>query len=242
MRTCDERSQHLKDLIKYFRTPSCLAPPSPPDATAELAHLRALLSRRASHVTSRHVYLPALPRSVTSGPTGAAPAPPLPMGAPAKAGTEAVLRWEDLQRILRTGALDELERTHAMQKQYSEFSKRLKEEWVSVGDALLHRLFCWPSARCPERGKLMASAPSALQPQLLWAVNDFPYALSEGIQHHCVWSSAGEVAPQELQAFVLQHRPSHTWQSIVFCNPVHLQSVRNVWHAHVMSRPLQCDI
>ncbi len=89
------------------------------------------------------------------------------------------------------------------------------------------------------RTKLRVVPPAAgsAPPPPVWAANDFPYALEAGIEHHCVWSAAGEVPPQALQAVLDAHRPPAHWHALLFVNPRHLQSVRNVWHAHVLSRP-----
>lgn len=123
----------------------------------------------------------------------------------------------------------------------SPFSLRctqVKEEWVSTEDYLLARYFSFPASKCSDRQKLRVSPPADGVPTtLVWAVNDFPYSLEPGIEHHCVWAPSHEAAaPAALEAFIEVHRPGNTWETLRFVNPAHLRSVRNVWHAHVMSR------
>jgi hypothetical protein len=43
--------------------------------------------------------------------------------------------------------------------------------------------------------------------------------------------------PEALEAEVQRHRPADAWETITAVNPPRLQSVTNVWHAHVFSRP-----
>jgi hypothetical protein len=114
----------------------------------------------------------------------------------------------------------------------------LKEEWVSTEDYLLARYFNFPTSLCSERHKLVSTPPAGGVPNLLvWAANDFPYSLEPGIEHHCVWAPSHEAAaPAALDAFVEAQRPRSDWETLRFVNPAHLRSVRNVWHAHVMSR------
>ena len=37
--------------------------------------------------------------------------------------------------------------------------------------------------------------------------------------------------------YVQSHRPAKAWETLTVVNPPRLQSVTNVWHAHVFSRP-----
>jgi hypothetical protein len=110
-----------------------------------------------------------------------------------------------------------------------------------VGDRLLAKHYGYgsaPSTNPADAGKLVAVVPSAGVPQhLVWAKNEFPYHMDVDIQHNLVWSAAGSVPEERLLAFVETQRPSaEGWESLLFMNPPHLQSIRNVWHAHVLSR------
>lgn len=111
---------------------------------------------------------------------------------------------------------------------------------MSTEDYLLHRYFNFESSTCPERNKLRVFHPQeevlhALK--LVWAPNDFPYSLDSGIDHHCVWApSRHSATPQALAACIEEHKPAAVWETLYFVNPAHLRSVRDVWHAHVLSR------
>ena len=114
---------------------------------------------------------------------------------------------------------------------------------ATVGDRLLAKHYGYgstPSADPAHGGKLVAVPPPTGVPQhLVWAKNEFPYHMDEDIQHNLVWSAAGGVSEEALMAFVDTQRPrAEGWESLLFCNPPHLQSIRNVWHAHVLSRKI----
>lgn len=101
----------------------------------------------------------------------------------------------------------------------------------------MHRYFNFASSTCPERHKLRVHPPEHVPQRVVWAVNDFPYSLAPGIEHHCVWAPSHQAAaPDALAACIEENRPTETWETIWFVNPAHLRSVRDVWHAHVMSR------
>lgn len=123
-----------------------------------------------------------------------------------------------------------------MQAAYSAASRETKLAWHTVGDALLVRYFGWATGR-PAQGGLQCALPPPVPDSrgLVWAPNDYPYNLAPGIEHHLAWSCCGPPSSDVLEAFVAAQRPPAAYHSIVFINPRHLQSVRNVWHAHVLS-------
>ena len=68
-----------------------------------------------------------------------------------------------------------------------------------------------------------------------FARNDFPYALDPSISHHLIWSRA-PLNVDEMHCIMEEHRPPHRYQTVTFINPPHLQSVKNLWHAHIFSK------
>ena len=102
-----------------------------------------------------------------------------------------------------------------------------------MGDALLVRYFGWATGTAQDG--LQCALPGGPDSRLVWAPNDYPYNLAPGIEHHLAWSCCGPPSSDVLEAFVTAQRPPSAYHSIVFINPRHLQSVRNVWHAHVLS-------
>jgi hypothetical protein len=95
-----------------------------------------------------------------------------------------------------------------------------------------------PPPQPPRRAaRLRAVPPAGFTRAVAWARNDFPYTMESGMEHHLVWSAGGALSQAEVDAQVALHRPGGAYESLSFVNPARLQSVTNVWHAHVICRP-----
>ena len=119
---------------------------------------------------------------------------------------------------------------------------QLYAKYDTVGDYVLCRFFGWEARPDGEGGKLRSVAPAGFARSVRFVPNDFPYHVTPGIEHHIVWvaSAAGDVSAlteAELAAEVQSHKPAKAWETLTVVNPPRLQSVTNVWHAHVFSRP-----
>ena len=114
---------------------------------------------------------------------------------------------------------------------------------MSIGDYVLRRVFGWEAVPSSEDGaKLRAVPPEGFTRAVRFVLNDYPYTVTPGIEHHIVWVARADgdvcaLSPDELQAEVARHRPAAEWETQTAVNPPRLQSVTNVWHAHVFSRP-----
>ena len=119
---------------------------------------------------------------------------------------------------------------------------QLYARYDTVGDYVLCRFFGWEARPDGEGGKLRSVAPAGFARSVRFVPNDYPYHVTPGIEHHIVWvaSAAGDVSAlteAELAAEVQSHKPAKAWETLTVVNPPRLQSVTNVWHAHVFSRP-----
>jgi hypothetical protein len=163
-----------------------------------------------------------------------------------KASTDGVLTWSVLREVHARNAagdvkaLEVLARTPAVSASYREATRALKAQWATVGDALLVRHFAWAS-KLDKAGLLCAVQPKEEDRRLVWSLNDYPYGVEDGTDHHLIWSAAGSVAASRLDALIEERRPAMQYESICLVNPSRLQSVRNVWHAHVFSRQRRAD-
>lgn len=66
-------------------------------------------------------------------------------------------------------------------------------------------------------------------------MQEFPYSCEEGIEHHNIWCTE-PMSESEVWDVIRQNREGY--ESLMFVNPVPLQSVPAIWHAHVLSRRL----
>lgn len=80
--------------------------------------------------------------------------------------------------------------------------------------------------------------PSEIQPPRLtsFAVNPAPYYLESSISHHIIWATY-ELTENEVLDILEKERISRGFQALFFRNPGQYQSVKNVFHVHVFSRP-----
>lgn len=87
-------------------------------------------------------------------------------------------------------------------------------------------------------GRLRVQRPvvDAATARVVWRPNDFPYYLEDGIEHNCVWFERGSHTEAELAAVIAAHRPPETYDTAFWVNPLHLMSVPELHHAHVLSR------
>lgn len=130
----------------------------------------------------------------------------------------------------------------------------MRDEFVSVGDYVLHHKFGYPFQQGANTKKLVVP-PSAdvKRNRALWLPNDFPYALERDIEHYLIWSlrpfeESGE-PPSEgtaaaalpvnvaIEAIISRHINTFTTDYVYFINPPVLRSVPNVSHVHVMAHP-----
>jgi hypothetical protein len=94
------------------------------------------------------------------------------------------------------------------------------------------------SGQCTSKTKYRAvppqpSSPTSNPKQAVFRRNDFPYALTPDIQHDVVWSFQ-PLEEAELVRFIASNIADREF--VYFVNPPQLQSVKNLWHAHVFSR------
>ncbi len=107
-----------------------------------------------------------------------------------------------------------------------------------MGDFILSRDFGFATQRAGgDNARLQAVPPAGFTHAVVWVNNDFPYNLEAGIEHHLLWSAGGALSDEQVAQTVAAQRPSSDWETLIFVNPVRLQSVTNVWHAHCLSRP-----
>ena len=109
-------------------------------------------------------------------------------------------------------------------------------QYASVGDYILSREFGFVTEPRDD-GRRAAVAPPGFTRAVAWAPNDFPYFFEAGMEHHILWCAGGALSDDELAEHIEKHRPAERYEVQLFVNPKRLQSVTNVWHAHVISRP-----
>ncbi len=147
----------------------------------------------------------------------------------------------------RLGWFGRLEEDRAL---YRRWSATVLREWLSIGDYVLHQKLGVPFELVPVPRDLPLLAVPGAQPEfrkrslggetenggnvrLVLLPNEFPYALEAGVRHEVLWCSSPvsvSLLEEWLQAHIFDR------EVIFFVNPLPLQSVAAVFHAHVLSR------
>ncbi len=144
------------------------------------------------------------------------------------------MNWDEVAVLVATNRFEKLGRLAADLEHYKQKIREYKEEFATVGDYVLHTKFgC--GCKIDAEGKKYVHPDDIVQDErFVWAENDFPYALDKKIQHHLLWSTK-PLSKEQLEQIIPQHI-STDWEYIYFVNPPTLQTVHNVYHAHILSR------
>ncbi|KAJ2716715.1 hypothetical protein H4R19_000489 [Coemansia spiralis] len=159
---------------------------------------------------------------------------------PAKVQAEATERtpitrefsWAEVKEVVAAGQLDRLGRTAAAEAAYAEDMRRIREEHGSVVAYI--------------RGVKLADFVADLEAEYLLIPNDYPYALASDTAHYIVWSktklASGTVPDPAVRGVVaarldaLLGAGAYEW--VWFVNPMHLQSIPEFVHGHLLVRTL----
>ncbi|KAG2449595.1 hypothetical protein HYH02_005128 [Chlamydomonas schloesseri] len=67
--------------------------------------------------------------------------------------------------------------------------------------------------------------------------NEFGYYLEPGLEHINIWSSDRPLSPAVIEALISERLPCEAY--LWFVNPPQYQSIKAIWHAHVMVKGLK---
>eukprot|EP00892_Ulva_mutabilis_P011242 jgi/Ulvmu1/8490/UM044_0024.1 len=145
--------------------------------------------------------------------------------------------WENIKEKVTIGTVESLGTLGRLPDHievYRAFRKKKLEEWDGMGSYLNHQIWGWEPV-IDEDGKKTVHMPSDATEAPIWRANDFPYACQPGIDHHNIWCTI-PLSGEQVNAVVEAHKPSSEYETLIFVNPVELQSIKAIWHAHVFSR------
>jgi len=169
--------------------------------------------------------------------------------------------WQEIVERIRDNELAAFGRFHSGIEQYAQFGANIRKKYVSMSDYIYASVFGFP-CKTREDGLLKAEVGPSCQAQTVFRANDFAYALEDSVSHHLVWCIGEEIAsPEPSLASTSSSNPFHPSESgpvsvvslekrvqkavdinlpgqevVWFVNPVELQSIREIYHAHVFSR------
>mmetsp|Transcript_25439 Transcript_25439/g.42883 ORF Transcript_25439/g.42883 Transcript_25439/m.42883 type:complete len:162 (+) Transcript_25439:47-532(+) len=149
------------------------------------------------------------------------------------------ITFEEAEMYIRTNKLEHLGRSLAQEEHYSRQNARLKDEWASICDFILHDKF---SIDFVEEGGLKAvPRPLPVLPSdqnIRLARNDHPYFFEDGVEHWVLWKMGSQaVSEDEIMTAVKQLQECGGVQRwTCFQNPPALMSIPEIQHAHIIVR------
>eukprot|EP00536_Pseudo-nitzschia_multiseries_P007025 jgi/Psemu1/16663/gm1.16663_g len=196
-------------------------------ARARLSVERRAYSHPRSIRTSTHLQLRLSPEEITAS-----------LG-PDRIIASKPFSWDDLKEIITNGDPTMHSRSMEVQESYVLHSRRIKDEWKSINDYILHSKFGFEQ-HVGSDGKFVsypsleeAKLEKRMETRLL--LNDYPYYVAPGIEHWCLWKLGGRVESSELELAEKELADMGTVEEIAsWVNPPHLQSVPDIDHAHLL--------
>lgn len=117
--------------------------------------------------------------------------------------------WEDATMCVLLDRLDLFKRKKEVLEKYNQYCDALNRNGVTVSDVIT---------------KKMKGRPIA------WMRNEYPYDV-DNTRHYLIWSTY-QLSDEKIKEIATRHAQSQNF--ICFVNPEYLQSIKDIWHAHVI--------
>ena len=158
--------------------------------------------------------------------------------------------WDELVDIvLHQKDLAKLSRSEEQQYNYELYKQNILLQWDTMTDYVLYTKF--PNVFTKVDGTLIDSPPqrrwkvhppieSISTKQMALVKNDFPYYMDDNIEHWILWKLGGEaindVDIENAKQDLCTYHNLRENDFIHWVNPVHLKSIPNIEHAHILGR------
>jgi hypothetical protein len=157
--------------------------------------------------------------------------------------------WPDLVEIIDGDNPDlaKLSRSVQQQTDYLIYTRNMLKEWMSVYDHILvskfgfgKRLVKNMNATNDGRNETLWEAHPPLsetsEVKKVLCKNDFPYYMSDGIEHWCLWKLCQDIEDHEVEEAKEELRRMYGVELDFLCwkNPPHLKSLPDIDHYHFL--------
>lgn len=139
-------------------------------------------------------------------------------------------------------------RSETMQSLYDEWRKKTLQRYATTGDFVNIERLGFPPDPTGGSDRLIKAAPlpDPVPQKIIWWINDFPYFLEDGIEHHVVWLSGfGDAASVEQHPAILAeiraNRPPDQCDRSIFRRNAMFSLVRAGRAAQLFSTYPWCD-
>ena len=149
---------------------------------------------------------------------------------------ERVMGWEEIKLLVTENRENELGRLPEDLASYLRKMEEFRKVYHTVGDSIMNREFGY--VLIEEGGLKRAVIPESKEKIVRFSINDYPYALENGIFHSLIWSTHS-LTREEIIEICERNKPSELFDVLFFVNREEIKSVKNVYHAHVLWREKQ---
>lgn len=150
---------------------------------------------------------------------------------------DKLMSWNELKYIIETNQTDLFGRLPEDLKNYDEINNKIKQEYLQIDDYILNKVFQFPLSIDEVSGKKKVDRIHLNNnKRSVFCINDFPYAIEKGIEHHIIWSTY-EMNENEIDEVIKFFRQGY--ETLNFINNMNKKSVKTVHHVHVLSKLLE---
>jgi len=147
---------------------------------------------------------------------------------------ETTISWEDITESVKRGDVAyQLVRSPQVLSDYHAYVARINSEYETMADYVRARYFGFAIVPT-ENNKKKAQIPDPIEHKIIWTMNEFPYYLEEGIEHHLIWSTQ-PLTDEHVKQVLEQHVPSANFETVVIQNTFNA-SIPEVFHLHVFTK------
>ncbi|KAJ1914582.1 hypothetical protein H4219_004719 [Mycoemilia scoparia] len=164
-------------------------------------------------------------------------------------GIPKAIPWEQAKQLIDANNIEPLGRSYETQDLYEIHMKKVKAQYGSVANFLIsHVLKDFVASSTKSQKQQQQQAPTnsdksdmITMSDIRFLPNDFPYAFEDGVEHWVMWSrkrlEPGFNPPPIVENAVKTRFGSNIeWR--YFVNPPSLQSVKELYHAHIFIKKL----
>lgn len=152
------------------------------------------------------------------------------------------LTWEELVDIIaKENNLARLSRSVQQETEYTIYREKLKSEWKSVYDHILHTKFGFEKREARNRDaeyfwEAYPPMTEIKEERTTLVLNDFPYYNAPNIYHYVLWKIGGDVTDQEIEDArnELHSSLGDVKDLLHWKNPPHLKSLPDIDHIHIL--------
>ncbi|APC25687.1 hypothetical protein BST79_gp174 [Only Syngen Nebraska virus 5] len=119
------------------------------------------------------------------------------------------MKWDDAKLCIAFDRLDLFRRSPDVLRQYNEYRQNLDDNGINIRDVILNKMRKRP---------------------VKWLRNDYPYNV-EDTRHYLIWSMT-PLDNDLVRDFADKYTGGREY--LTFVNPIHLKSIPDIWHAHVL--------